>query len=527
MPQDNRRRHGSVSASGGVRPSAAGSSTGRAEPARKRRVGSGTSAASETPADDSSQHCIMPSTNRRRPGRFVGSGGVHSTAAEFSTGGVKAAKKSRDDFVTSTDSETTCLLFTDVGVVEDTLHEHIKDDSRHFPDTVTLDDIEELVSEVGPEIYVKPDVVRTQGTRWMVSFSKKTDWEEVGSPEYISFPDTPYDGCLVTLRRSTPCDKILKLFNVRIPECHRHTPYSLNTKQQADIACTILTLLAKEKAPFIVIGNLGFALATCLRCLRLFDKTYRGSLEDQLEILCSADQKLMCIFKHEKGQCIQQKDLAGNPECLCIDISWTGSRVAQSTEPTDHSDITGTSRTEHYLKMLSIGDNFPELFEVSQHLDTILLDQILLRPVVSPHGVIDVSLTLKTLDDSVGLLKKARAHAGVVSDNTILDEKEFLAALNWLHKTFEDRFMENDTLRDRIHYASVEKLNKKQKKNWSMIRAVLSNPGNVRSWAIMRFLRLSCATASSTRNHSKASCLPCCKNKRNAKGNNHVLKRTA
>ena len=250
-------------------------------------------------------------------------------------------------------------------------------------------------------------------------------------------------------------------------------------------------------------------------------------LEDQLQIICSADQKLMCIFKHEKGQCIQQKDLAGNPECLCIDISWTGSRVAQSTEPTDHSDITGTSRTEHYLKMLSIGDNFPELFEVSQHLDTILLDQILLRPVVSPHGVIDVSLTLKTLDDSVGLLKKARAHARVVSDNTTLDEKEFLAALNWLHKTFEDRFMENDTLRDRIHYASVEKLNKKQKKNWSMIRAVLSNPGNVRSWAIMRFLRLSCATASSTRNHSKASCLPCCKNKRNAKGNNHVLKRTA
>ena len=438
MPPANRGHHDSVSGSGGGHSSAAGSSTDRAELARKRRVDSGTSAASETPAD-----------SRRHPGSFVDR---------------SAAKKSRDNSVTFTDSDTTCLLFTDVGVVEDTLHEHIKDDPRHFPDPVTLDDIEELVSEVDPEIYVKPDVVRTQGTRWMMAFSKKADWEEVGIPEYISFPDTPYDGCLVTVRRSMPCDKIMKLFSVRIPECHRHTPYCLNPKQQADIACTILALLAKEKAPFIVIGNLGFALATCLRCLWLFDKTYHESLEDQLDIVCSADQKLMCIFKHEKGQSIRQKDLAGNPECLGIDISWTASGVAQSTEPTDHSDITGTSRTEHYLRMLSIGDNFPELFEVSKHLDTILFDQIKLRPVVSPDGTIDVSLTLKTLDDSVGLLKKARAHAGVVSDNTTLDEKEFQVAHNWLYKTFEDRFMENDTLRDRIHGASVEKLDKKQKK---------------------------------------------------------------
>ena len=225
MPSANRRHHGSVSGSGGVHSTAAGSFTGGVEPAKKPSVDSGSSSDSETSTDDGSQHSIAP----------------------------------------------TSLLFTDVGFVEDKLQGHIMEDSRHSPDPITVDDINELVSEVGPQIYVKPHLVKIQKTEWLLSICQKTEWEEVGH-QFIPLQNTPYDGCLTTLRRSTPCKTILKLFNVRIPECQHDSIYFLNQTKRADIARTIFALLDKEKAPFLVIGNLGFALATLLRCLRQFDE---------------------------------------------------------------------------------------------------------------------------------------------------------------------------------------------------------------------------------------------------------------
>ena len=285
MPQDNRSRHGSVSGSGGVRPSAAGSSTGRAEPARKRRVGSGTSADSETSSD-----------------HFSVAGSSTGRANQLHRQPLRPVKKRRVDTGASTDSETlpagltlellltgastdsddgsqhsidsTRLFFTDVGFVENKLQGDIMEDSRHCPDRMTYDDIQELVSEVRPDIYVKPHLVKTQETEWLVV---APDWEEVPPSQYIPLQNTPYDGCLMTLRRSTPRETSLKIFNVRIPECKPSSRYYVKPKNRPDIACTIFTLLNEEKAPCIVIGNLGFALATCLRSLRQFDeKMLRG-----------------------------------------------------------------------------------------------------------------------------------------------------------------------------------------------------------------------------------------------------------
>ena len=285
MPQDNRSRHGSVSGSGGVRLSAAGSSTGRAEPARKRRVDSGTSADSETSSDHFS--VAGSSTGRanqlhRQPltpvkKRWVDTGA--STDSETLPAGLTlellltgASTDSDDGSQHSIDS--TRLFFTDVGFMETKLLGEIIEDSRHCPDKMTNDDINELVSEVRPDIYVKPHLVKTQETEWLVV---APDWEEVPPSQYIPLQNTPYDGCLMTLRRSTSREISLKIFNVRIPECKSSSSYYVKPQKRPDMACTIFTLLNKEKAPCIVIGNLGFALATCLRGLQQFDeKMVRG-----------------------------------------------------------------------------------------------------------------------------------------------------------------------------------------------------------------------------------------------------------
>ncbi len=472
------RHHGSVSASGGVHSTAEWCSSGGEKPAKKRRIDSGCSSDSETSADDDCPHSSMPSANRLHHGNVSGSGGVHSTAAGSSTDGLEPKKEHSVYSGSSTVSETVTddgsqhsiapitILFIDVGDVEDQLKGHILEDERLDPDPNTMEDIEELVQEVRPGIYVKPRLVKCQETEWHIG--NQLDWEEV-SQEFIPLQNTPYSGFMTTWRRLTPCNSIMNFFFVRIPECHRESIYYVNYNKRADIARNIFLLLDKAKPPFLVIGNLGFALATLIRFLQQFDDDNGLRLEDRLQIICSADQKLMCLFKNKESQIISQKELKGNPECLCIDISWTGSGIKQSTARNDHSDITSVSRREHYLKMMTLSDNCEEILGAQKHFNEILSRDMKLRPVVSSSskpnytGVIDVDATLKTLDDSFNLLKQARAQAGVYQSNRTLEKHEFQVAHDWLHKRFRDYFIENEDLNNRVHAAAANDLKGKQK----------------------------------------------------------------
>ena len=94
----------------------------------------------------------------------------------------------------------------------------------------------------------------------------------------------------------------------------------MNQTHRRDIAYPIFELLAIEKAPCIVIGNLGFGLASCLRFLLQFEEDYGIKLQNQLQIVYSQDQELVCMFKHEEGQYIQQKLFPGSTRYLWIDI---------------------------------------------------------------------------------------------------------------------------------------------------------------------------------------------------------------
>jgi len=434
----------------------------------------------------------MDSAKKHRGGSGSGSGGVHSTAAGSSTGGgrqhstataMEPAKKRRVDSGTSTaagpstgggsqqSNATTSLLFADAGLVHDNLKDHLMAGSRQAPDESVMDQIKEVVTEFAPDIYVKPALIKTENTDWQLEATD--DWEEV-SREYVPLQKvnaslyTAYDGCLTTLRRLTPCKSILKLFLVRIPRCKQNsTRYRVNQANRADIGHTIFALLAKEKAPFIVIGNLGFALASCLRFLWQFEEKTVIQLEDQLQIVYSRDQELVCIFKNEEGQSIQQKGFAGTPECLCIDISWTGNDVSQHDAQTGgmSSGVTQSTehtRREHYLTLLSTAENVEEFRG--------RLATLLLRPVVSSTsepdatGVIDVNATLETLDNSFNLLKRARAHAGVVRDNKTLNDAQFEAAHEWLLEKFKTHFIQNVDLQNRIHNASVDSVLTRQEK---------------------------------------------------------------
>ena len=132
------------------------------------------------------------------------------------------------------------------------------------------------------------------------------DWIE-GCRRYIPLQKfdaslyTAYDGCLTTLRRLASCKSSLKIFLVRVPKCKLDRPcYCVNQANWVDISYTIFNLLAKEEAPFIVIGNLGFRLASCLKLITQFEEDYHTKLKYQVQITFSKDQQLLCMFKKEK-----------------------------------------------------------------------------------------------------------------------------------------------------------------------------------------------------------------------------------
>jgi hypothetical protein len=64
-------------------------------------------------------------------------------------------------------------------------------------------------------------------------------------------------------------------------------------------------------------------------------------------------------------------------------------------------------------------------------------------------GPIDFQQTLNYFEDSVKIIKQARAHAGVTKDNQTLASGEPNVALSWLRDTFEEQFMKNQRIKDK------------------------------------------------------------------------------
>ena len=415
----------------------------------------------------------------KRMRRHPGGGSLHSTATAMeppwkrmrpkgntrsSTGGDGGGGSQHSGSGSQDWTATTRLLFADAGYYHKELKRHLIANPRQELDESVREEIKEVVEEFEPDIYVVPTLIKTTKTVWEVVAK---DWDRE-CMEFIQLRKVnaslyaAYDGCLTTLRRLTPCkQQELKLFLVRIPKCKQdNTFYCVSQADRADIANNIFAVLAKEKAPCIVIGNLGFAIASLMSYLLQFQRETGMKLQEQLQIVCSEDQQLVCIFKYEAGQSIQRKNSSGTPGCLWIDISWSGSVVSQhaaqtggmssgGTHPSDHTkrvDVTLKSRRERYLKLLTTAENDKDRRG--------RLATLLLRPVVSSTGVIDVNATLEMLDKSFDLLKKAREQAGVKCNNKTLNKAEFKVAHDWLFDTFKNHFMQNVDLKDRMHHAA-------------------------------------------------------------------------
>ena len=99
---------------------------------------------------------------------------------------------------------------------------------------------------------------------------------------------------------------------MKVPRCkHDRIHYCINECDREAIANHIFAVLAAEDAPCIVIGKFGFGLASCLKFMWRFEEQTGTKLGNQVQMQASENQELMCLFKFEKGQSIQNKIFPG------------------------------------------------------------------------------------------------------------------------------------------------------------------------------------------------------------------------
>ena len=69
---------------------------------------------------------------------------------------------------TGTDSQdsamVTTLLFADVAAVDSELQDHLVEGARVFPAEDFMSDVDEVLTEFKPDIYVCPTLIKTKGT---------------------------------------------------------------------------------------------------------------------------------------------------------------------------------------------------------------------------------------------------------------------------------------------------------------------------------------------------------------------------
>jgi hypothetical protein len=369
------------------------------------------------------------------------------------------------------------VLFGDIGVLDEQLKPSSASASKdEGPGSVELlmEDAREVMNQFDPDITVMPSEIKPSQTNWSVKYNPL--WEQV-SAVYISLLKVPgnndkcCEGQLTTLRRSeSQCVEsipgTLRILHVKIPNIMPTcTQYYVSFEQRAEMARTIFQLILDTEAPFIVIGNLGFQLASLATFLACFQEETNVNLLEQIHVLDVGTQDCVCLFKYEEGQNAYTctVNIEGNlavPYCLCIEILWSSGSAP--VEGRRRKKVTLTSRHCRYLNLFAKSETDEELRGK--------IGTCLLRPVVTSRnagatGVIDLHETLMVVNQGFTLLRAARAQARVTEDGKSLSQEEFKIAHDWLQKEFETNHLSNEGLKERMKDPNLQGREKKKVRN--------------------------------------------------------------
>ena len=365
------------------------------------------------------------------------------------------------------------LLFADGDKVHPRLRQQLVIDNRP---SLNSHELKMFVEEFEADMVVAADCdplelknshsYQREDTTWQV-WCNPNSWK-ISQLEMIDLIPGWRHAVLITLQRSTSCGETLNVVAIKTLKGVAENPLFFSPTEHQQVANAIFKLLSSATCPTVVLGNIGFALASCIKHLTEYKCDTNEDLSHKLQILTTGDQVLMSLFidsfKPIKGA---QSTLieAYTPKRMMIIRLDTDTPAPVHTELDTDADnhMLGharvpcilTPRIAHMLKLLQTPSH-----ENRAH--------VLLFPVVRKQRVSDgvqefgpvrINSTLQMLDDALILVQKARHDAGHLKTppegssrrrTPPGTEDMFANTSAFLQSSFEQNFMKNPELKARI-----------------------------------------------------------------------------
>ena len=287
--------------------------------------------------------------------------------------------------------------------------------------------------------YTHVTKMTTGETNWQV-WCNPNFWKIYSCQNIHLIPNWRY-AFSMTLRRPTSCGDELQVVAVKTLKGPFGNDYFLSPRERQQVGNALFHLLFTAELPTLVLGNLGFELACLWELLKVYRRATKSDMDHyDLQIVTTEDQSLMSLFRDPTRPILGSQpiliDANASKRMMIMRLDAEESQIVKSVP------FSLTSRTEHLLKLLQTPAQSS-------------LAQVLLFPVVRKQrkkdefhesGPVDMSSTLKLLDDALTLVQDARHHAGHETDDTPLSTTEFKKALDYLQAIFEAKMMTNKKL---------------------------------------------------------------------------------
>ena len=417
---------------------------------QQKKKASKKKAASNDPQSGADSHCAANAPRSRSRSQYRSQ---HSSSQAHT---VEKHDSHSSDGVHFTGKVT--LLFADGDDMHAKLRRELVVDNRP---SLHSDELVTFVQEFEADIAIAADCekldlensedISTGDTYWQV-WCNPMLWEISQSETIDLIPDR--HAVLTTLRRSTSCGETLRVVAIKTLKGTAQSPLFFSPTERRNVANAIFKLLSKATCPTVVLGNIGFALASCYKHLAEYRSDTEEDMEQKLQIFVTGDQVLMSLFKPITCAPIQVNSLieADAPKRLmimCLDTDTprsSGPHHAEVSQTVEKIPATLTPRIEHFLNLLQAPSH--------EHLAHVLLFPVVRRQRVCDGvqevGPVNFSSTLKMLEDAMMLVQRARREAGHDREGTTLSTTEFENALDFLKRIFEESFMENAELKASI-----------------------------------------------------------------------------
>ena len=157
----------------------------------------------------------------------------------------------------------------------------------------------------------------------------------------------------MTLRRPTSCGEKLRVVAIKTLKGSRD--YFLSPTERQQVANALFNLLSKATCPTVVLGNIGFELASYWKLLREYDRETKSDLESDLQVLVTEDQGLMSLFRDATRPITGAQTIlieANAPKRMMIIRLDTEVDDPLESQILERVPCTLTPRIEHFLKLL-------------------------------------------------------------------------------------------------------------------------------------------------------------------------------